>query len=209
MLSLFNFDREYITKGHTLIGGIDEAGRGPLAGPVVAACVILSEDFYIDGLNDSKKLTEAARNRIFKELLYNKAVGIGVGMATNEEIDSVNILNATRAAMKRAVADVPVRPQLLLIDAVKLKDIDIKQVSIIKGDEKSASIAAASVVAKVVRDSIMRGYHKTYPQYGFIRHKGYGTKEHMANIKEHGPCEIHRMTFAPVAALKEKILFAQ
>ncbi|QWR78149.1 ribonuclease HII [Candidatus Magnetomonas plexicatena] len=201
MSALFDFDREYITNGHTLIGGIDEAGRGPLAGPVVAACVILPAGIYIEGLNDSKKLTEAARNRIFKELLYNKAVRIGLGIATNAEIDSVNILNATRIAMKRAVTDVPIRPKLLLIDAVKLKDIDIEQVSIIKGDEKSASIASASVIAKVVRDSIMSGYHKTYPQYGFIRHKGYGTREHVANIKEHGPCEIHRMTFAPVSKM--------
>ncbi|MEO5358273.1 MAG: ribonuclease HII [Nitrospirae bacterium YQR-1] len=206
MFGLFNHDKEYFTRGHTPIGGIDEAGRGPLAGPVVAACVVLPEDFYIEGLNDSKKLSVVQRDRVFLQLLYNTAVHIGVGMATNEEIDRFNILNATRLAMKRAVSDVFVKPQLLLIDAVKIKDIGIEQVSIIKGDEKSASIAAASVVAKVVRDSIMSAYHKRYPQYGFIRHKGYGTKEHVLNIREHGPCEIHRMTFAPVAGLKEKTL---
>ncbi|MBF0487319.1 MAG: ribonuclease HII [Nitrospirae bacterium] len=198
MSALYAFDDEYRKAGYKIIAGIDEAGRGPLAGPVVAAAVALNPAFEIDGVNDSKKLTAAKREHLFFEILVN-ALAIGVGIVSADEIDRINILNATRLAMSSAVSDLGALPDMLLIDALKLPAVACKQVPIIKGDAKSASIAAASIIAKVLRDSIMSAFHNKYPQYNFISHKGYGTKEHMEKLNIHGPCEIHRKTFAPVS----------
>ncbi|MBF0554672.1 MAG: ribonuclease HII [Nitrospirae bacterium] len=198
MSALYAFDGEYRKAGYKVIAGIDEAGRGPLAGPVVAAAVALNPAVEIDGVNDSKKLTAAKRKYLFYEILYN-ALAIGVGIVSADEIDRINILNATKLAMSAAVSDLGALPDMLLIDALKLPTVICKQVSIIKGDAKSASIAAASIIAKVLRDSIMSAFHEKYPQYNFISHKGYGTKEHMEKLNVHGPCEIHRKTFAPVS----------
>ncbi|MBF0536630.1 MAG: ribonuclease HII [Nitrospirae bacterium] len=194
---LFEHDRAYYDSGLGLVAGIDEAGRGPLAGPVVAAAVVLGAGVYIEGVNDSKKLSEARRRALLWEIVC-RAADIGVGVVDAAEIDRVNILNATKAAMKEAVAQLNTSPDILLIDAVKLPDIDIRQCSIIKGDAKSAAIAAASIVAKVVRDSLMLAYHQQYPQYGFNAHKGYGTRYHIEAIRTHGPCDIHRRSFAPI-----------
>lgn len=178
----------------SLIGGIDEAGRGPLCGPVVAACVILPKDAELLYLNDSKKLSEKRRELLFPEI-KEKAVSFGVGIVENDVIDEINILNATKLAMKKAIDSMSVRPEQLLIDAVHLDDIDIPQVAIIKGDAASVSIAAASVIAKVTRDHIMLEYDKKYPEYGFAHHKGYGTKAHYEALKKYGLTPIHRKTF--------------
>lgn len=178
----------------SLIGGIDEAGRGPLCGPVVAACVILPKDAEILYLNDSKKLSEKRRELLFPEI-KEKAVSFGIGIVENDVIDEINILNATKLAMKKAIDSMNVRPEQLLIDAVHLDDIDIPQVAIIKGDAASVSIAAASVIAKVTRDHIMLEYDKKYPEYGFAHHKGYGTKAHYEALKKYGLTPIHRKTF--------------
>ncbi|WP_420265688.1 ribonuclease HII [Candidatus Magnetominusculus dajiuhuensis] len=198
MKALYAFDDEYRRAGYRVIAGIDEAGRGPLAGPVVAAAVALNPAFEIDGVNDSKKLTAAKRERLFFEILVN-ALAIGVGIISADEIDRINILNATKLAMSAAVSDLGALPDILLIDAVKLPTVACEQVAVIKGDAMSASIAAASIIAKVLRDSIMSAFHEKYPLYNFISHKGYGTKEHMEKLNVHGPCEIHRKTFAPVS----------
>ncbi|KJU83593.1 ribonuclease HII [Candidatus Magnetobacterium bavaricum] len=197
MRELFEYDSVYHDSG--CVAGLDEAGRGPLAGPVVAAAVVLGHGVYIEGVNDSKKLSEPRRRALFFEIVC-RAKDIGVGIVDVADIDRVNILNATKTAMKKAVLQLNHPPDILLIDAVKLPDIDIKQVSIIKGDSKSASIAAASIVAKVLRDSFMLAYHQQYPQYGFNKHKGYGTKHHIEMIRAHGPCPIHRRSFAPVSS---------
>ncbi|MCG6553316.1 MAG: ribonuclease HII [Candidatus Magnetominusculus sp. LBB02] len=199
--ALYAFDEQYRKAGCGVIAGVDEAGRGPLAGPVVAAAVALDPAVMIDGVDDSKKLTAAKRKRLFYEILYS-AVSVGVGVVGADEIDRTNILNATRLAMSTAVADLCTRPDMLLIDAVKLSGVAINQASIIKGDAKSASIAAASIIAKHLRDAIMDGFHNKYPLYNFGAHKGYGTKEHVQMINLYGPCEIHRKTFAPVSCLK-------
>ncbi|KWT92761.1 ribonuclease HII [Candidatus Magnetominusculus xianensis] len=202
--TLYAFDNDYRKAGYKTIVGIDEAGRGPLAGPVVAAAVALNPAFEIDGIDDSKRLTAAKRKHLFYEILYN-ALSIGIGIVDAHEIDRINILNATKLAMSEAVSDLSpdiLSPDILLIDALKLPAVTCEQVSIIKGDTKSASIAAASIIAKVLRDSIMFIFHEKYPLYNFISHKGYGTREHVENINTHGPCEIHRKTFAPVSVLK-------
>lgn len=180
-----------------IIAGIDEAGRGPLAGPVVAAAVILRKRLVIPGLRDSKKIWPVERKRIFWDIVRN-ACGIGVGIVDAGVIDDINILQATRRAMTDAIRDLDIRPDILLIDAVKLPDIDIPQQSIIRAESVSASVAAASVIAKVVRDDIMGDYHEQYPQYNFRRHKGYSTREHMACLNRFGPCPIHRKTFRKV-----------
>ena len=188
---------ENLRKNYQVIAGLDEAGRGPLAGPVVAAAVILSAQTVINGVRDSKKIPEKQRQRVFWDIVMS-AQAVGVGIVGADVIDSINILQATKRAMGLAVKDLTTRPDLLLIDAVKLPDIDIEQHSFIKGESVSASIAAASVVAKVVRDDIMLGYHEHYPDYNFRGHKGYSTKEHMENIRLFGPCPIHRMSFRKV-----------
>ena len=186
------FDREY--KIYGTICGIDEAGRGPLCGPVVAAAVILPDEYNILYINDSKKLSETKREEVYKEI-DKYAVAYGVGIVSPERIDEINILQATYEAMRTAIHKLSVTPDILLNDAVTIPMVDIKQVPIIKGDAKSQSIAAASIVAKVTRDHLMEDYDKLYPEYGFAKHKGYGTAAHIKAIKEYGPCPIHRRTF--------------
>ena len=194
--SIFLYD-ETLRLACPLIAGLDEAGRGPLAGPVVAAAVILPSGLVIEGLRDSKKTGERERKRIFWEIV-KKASAIGVGIVEAETIDRINILQSTRLAMKIAVKDLASRPDFLLIDAVKLSDVAIEQTSIIKGESVSASIASASIIAKVLRDDIMAEYHDIYPEYNFNKHKGYGTKKHVERINMHGPCPIHRKSFRKV-----------
>ena len=190
--SLMVFEHEY--EGYGLIAGIDEVGRGPLAGPVMAGAVILPKDHPILYLNDSKKLTEKKREELY-EVIMKEAVAVGIGMASKQRIDEINILNATYEAMREAIGKLAPQPNILLNDAVKIPGVSIRQVPIIKGDAKSASIAAASIVAKVTRDRLMAEYEKIYPGYGFAKNKGYGTAEHIAAIKEMGPCPIHRRSF--------------
>lgn len=185
---------EYTYAACEAICGIDEAGRGPLAGPVVAAAVILPKDCQILFLNDSKKLSEKRREELFLEI-KEKAISWGVGIVSPERIDEINILQATYEAMRSAVNQLSVTPDLLLNDAVTIPGIDINQVPIVKGDAKSVSIAAASILAKVTRDHMMAEYDKIFPEYGFAKHKGYGTAAHIVAIKEFGPCPIHRRTF--------------
>ena len=187
------YERKYAGKG--FICGVDEAGRGPLAGPVVAAAVILPEDETFIYLNDSKKVTEKRREVLYEQIV-SKAVSYGIGIVSHDIIDEINILQATYRAMRSAVENMDIRPDVCLVDAVTIPDLgDIEQVPIIKGDAKSVSIAAASVLAKVTRDRIMVELGAKYPQYGFEKHKGYGTKAHMEAIKEFGPCPEHRRTF--------------
>lgn len=178
-----------------LIAGIDEAGRGPLAGPVVVGVAIMPKDSMIEGVNDSKKVSEKKREKLYDEIT-NQAIAWSVGIADQNEIDEVNILNATKLALTRAIEQLEIKPDLILVDA--LTNIDTKGIpykSIIKGDAKEYSIAAASILAKVTRDRMMREYDEIYPQYGFSGHKGYGTAKHIAAIKEYGPCILHRKTF--------------
>lgn len=186
------FDREY--KIYGTVCGIDEAGRGPLCGPVVAAAVILPDEYNILYINDSKKLSETKREEVYKEI-DKYAIAYGVGIVSPERIDEINILQSTYEAMRTAIHKLSVTPDILLNDAVTIPMVDIKQVPIIKGDAKSQSIAAASIVAKVTRDHLMEEYDKLYPEYGFAKHKGYGTAAHIKAIKEYGPCPIHRRTF--------------
>ena len=186
------FEQQY--RDFTLICGIDEAGRGPLAGPVVAGAAILPKDCTILYLNDSKKLSEKRREELYLEI-QKKAVTWAVGIASPERIDEINILQATYEAMRQAVSGLKEVPSILFNDAVTIPGIDIPQVPIIKGDAKSVSIAAASVLAKVTRDHMMVEYDHLFPQYGFAKHKGYGTAAHIAAIREYGPTPIHRRTF--------------
>lgn len=190
----YSIENEYREKGFNIICGVDEAGRGPLAGPVYAAAVILPSDCVIEGLNDSKKLTEKKREALFDEI-KEKALAYGIASADEKEIDEINILNATFLAMKRAIASLSVRPDLALIDGNQKPHTDIEEVTVIKGDAKSMSIAAASVLAKVSRDRFMLEMAEKYPQYEFARHKGYGTKLHYEKITQYGVCDIHRRTF--------------
>lgn len=191
------FETEARRCGYRLVAGLDEAGRGPLAGPVVAAAVILPCRCRLAGLNDSKQLTATERERLYEEI-RQRAVGVGVGQASEREIDAMNILEATRLAMGRAIQALPSAPDYLLLDAIELPAIPFPQRAIIKGDTLSVSIAAASIVAKVTRDRLMDGYHRQYPQYNFQAHKGYGTAEHLRMLAAYGPCEIHRRSFRPV-----------
>lgn len=188
--------REFENKYSDLayVAGIDEAGRGPLAGPVVAAAVILPKDIFLPFLNDSKKVTEKRRDVLFDEIKQN-AIAYGIGIVSNTLIDDINILQATYEAMREAVNALEKTPDVLLVDAVHIPDINIKQVGIVKGDAKSVNIAAASILAKVTRDRIMVEYDKIYPEYGFASNKGYGTATHIAALKEVGPCAIHRKSF--------------
>ena len=188
------FEEKAKEAGFVHIAGIDEAGRGPLAGPVVAAAVILDPDQPIPGVNDSKKLSPSARAKL-KVLIEEKALAIGVGIVDEKVIDDINILEATKRAMQQAVENLSVKPDLLLIDALRLPRISLPQEDIIKGDAKSVSIAAASIIAKETRDAMLREYDAVYPQYGFAQHKGYGTKQHMEAIRTYGMCPIHRRSF--------------
>ena len=186
------YEKKYDDCGY--ICGIDEVGRGPLAGPVVAGAVILPKDCKILYINDSKKLSAKKREELY-DVIMEQAVAVGIGMASPQRIDEINILQATYEAMREAVGKLSVMPQLLLNDAVTIPEIQIPQVPIIKGDAKSVSIAAASIVAKVTRDRMMEEYDKTFPEYGFASNKGYGAQIHIEALKKYGPCPIHRRTF--------------
>ena len=190
--SMLSYERQYGEYG--VICGIDEAGRGPLAGPVVAGAVVLPKGCRILYINDSKKLSEKKRDELF-DVIKEEALSYGIGIVSPERIDEINILQATYEAMHEAVNKLSVKPDILLNDAVTIPGIDVKQIPIIKGDAKSLSIASASILAKVTRDRLMTEYDSLYPEYGFARHKGYGTKVHIEAIKEYGPCPIHRRTF--------------
>ena len=189
------FENELYESGIKYIAGIDEVGRGPLVGPVVTAAVILPRDFYDERINDSKKLTEKKRELLYDVIMEN-AVSVGIGISSEDVIDEINILEATKKAMIEAVNNLSVKPEYLLIDAVKL-NVDIPQTSIIKGDAKSESIAAASIVAKVTRDRMMIELDKIHPEYDFKHNKGYGTKKHIEAIEKYGIIKEHRKTFAP------------
>lgn len=181
-------------QGLLFVCGVDEAGRGPLAGPVVAAAVVLPQDCLIAGINDSKKLSAKKRDDLFDEI-RQRAAEVEVGIVSEKEIDSINILQASNKAMRMAIGRLKTRPDHLLIDGRGLPEKFYPQTAIVGGDRKSCSIAAASIIAKVTRDRMMIEYDNAYPQYGFAKHKGYGTKQHIEAIQEHGPCEIHRRSF--------------
>jgi ribonuclease HII len=193
------FECEAWTRGFRRVAGVDEAGRGPLAGPVVAAAVILPRRCRLEGLRDSKLLSERQREQLYRQLL-TVAVDVGVGVVDAEVIDALNILEATRLAMAQAVRHLTPSPDYLLLDAVVLSGMVMEQRAVIKGDRLCRSIAAASIVAKVVRDRLMARAHARYPQYGFLAHKGYGTAEHLRQLRRYGPCALHRRSFAPVRA---------
>jgi len=194
LLRMTVYERECYKMGYKLVAGVDEVGRGPLAGPVVAAAVILEEGVLIPGVNDSKKLSEEKREYLCDEIKA-KALCCSIGMVDEKAIDEVNILNATYLAMKKALEGLTYKPEYILLDAVTLKDIDIPQKGIIKGDSLSLSIAAASIIAKVYRDRLMTGYDEIYPNFSFGKHKGYGTSEHIECIKKYGLLPIHRRSF--------------
>ena len=181
-------------KGYNYICGVDEAGRGPLCGPVVAAAVILKKDDKIEGVNDSKKLSEKKREKLYDEII-KKAIAVGVGVSDVEVIEDINILNATKKAMCEAISNLKIKPEYALIDGNQGIDIDIAYDTVVKGDLKSESIAAASIIAKVTRDRLLREYDEQYPEYGFAKHKGYGTKAHIEAIKKYGLTPIHRPSF--------------
>lgn len=188
------YENEALSKGYNNICGVDEAGRGPLAGPVCAAAVILHKGEIIEGVNDSKKLTEKKREALY-DVIKEKAVAYSIAFASVEEIEEMNILNATMLAMKRAVEGLEVPADYAMIDGNKIPDLNIPAECVVKGDANSMSIAAASILAKVTRDRLCAEYETEYPQYGFAKHKGYGTKLHREMILKYGPCKIHRMSF--------------
>ncbi len=191
---LWMIERSFFDTGVRTICGVDEAGRGPLAGPVCAAAVILPSGLVIDGLDDSKKLTEAKREALFP-VICEQALAYGIGFADEKEIDEINILQATFAAMRRAIAQLSRKPELALVDGNRAADFGLPVQTVVKGDSLSANIAAASVLAKVTRDRYMKELAVKYPEYGFEVHKGYGTKRHYEALREHGPCPAHRRTF--------------
>lgn len=195
LINLKQIEKEFFDKGINYIAGIDEAGRGPLAGPVVVGSVILKPDSMIEGINDSKKISENKREKLY-EIIIQEAVSYGVGIVYQDEIDDINILNATKKGLTMAVKQMEVKPNIIMVDALTgIDTLGIPYKSIIKGDAKCYSISAASIIAKVTRDRIMREWDKIYPEYGFASHKGYGTAKHIAAIKQYGPCPIHRKTF--------------
>ena len=199
-LDLWKYELRARVAGHRLIAGLDEVGRGPLAGPVVAACVVLPDGFSLDGINDSKKLTERQRDRA-EVRIRAEAVAIGLGVVEPETIDRINILQAARQAMREAFLLLDPPPDCVLIDGPPVPAFPCPhQQAIVGGDGLCASIAAASIIAKVARDRMMRAYDAVYPEYGFAGHKGYGASKHLAALRAHGPCPIHRRSFAPVAA---------
>ena len=204
---MLEFEEKYWDKGVLNVAGLDEAGRGPLAGSVVAGTVIFDKDFLLSEkendiisiINDSKQLKEKTREEIFEYLISTDGVQYAVGEATVEEIDDINILQATWVAMRRAINNLKSKPDIILVDGLPVKGLPIESESIVKGDSKSISIAAASIIAKVTRDRQIKELDKLYPLYGFASHKGYGTKKHIEAINKYGPCPIHRKTFKPVA----------
>lgn len=199
----FNLDEFLLAKGFKKIGGIDEAGRGALAGPVVAACVVLNYQNIPTGIADSKILSDEKRREIYP-LILECALSVGMGIATNQEIDRINILKATKLAMIRAFKNLKFSPDILLVDAIRLNEIPINSISIVKGERKSVAIAAASIIAKVFRDDLMIEYSEKFPEYRFYKNKGYGTASHIRVLMDCGPCEIHRFTYAPVIEALKK-----
>ena len=202
MEDLYKYERELNNQGITIIGGVDEVGRGPLIGSVITACVVLPKDFLLDGLTDSKKLSEKKRDK-FYDIIMKEALAVGIGECTEKEIDKYNIYEATKIAMKRAIteANKKIKIEHILIDAMSL-DIDIPTTSIIKGDAKSISIAAASVIAKVTRDRMMYELDKKYPMYDLAHNKGYPTKKHLEALEKYGTCKYHRFSYGPVKNCK-------
>lgn len=201
---LYQYEKELWNKNINLVGGIDEVGRGPLIGPVVAACVILPKDFVLEGLTDSKKLSEKKREK-FYDVIMDKAIAVGIGQASEKVIDEINIYEATKVAMKEAVQNCKIKPEHILVDAMPLS-LDVPTTSIIKGDAKSITIAAASVIAKVTRDRMLVELDKEYPMYDLKHNKGYGTKKHIEALREYGITKYHRLSFAPVKENSSKIL---
>jgi len=195
----FSRERALRARGFLLVAGVDEAGRGPLAGPVVAAAVILPEDFALDGLTDSKKVSAPKREKIYAILTATAEILWAVAEASVEEIDRLNILRATHLAMARAVQGLPSKPDHALVDGLPVRGLPVEHTAVVEGDTLSLSIAAASIIAKVTRDRLMVELDTRFPQYGFARHKGYGVREHLEALRNHGPCPAHRRTFAPVA----------
>lgn len=200
---MYEYEDELYEQGIKLIGGIDEVGRGPLIGPVVTACVILPKDYVLEGLTDSKKLSEKKREK-FYNILMKDAISIGIGIVDEKEIDKVNIYQATKEAMAQAVDNMKIKPEHILVDAMPL-ELDIPTTSIIKGDAKSITIAAASVIAKVTRDRMLDELDKIYPMYDLKHNKGYPTKKHLEAISEYGITKYHRLSYGPVAKYKDKI----
>lgn len=203
-VDLYQYEKELWKNGINLIAGMDEVGRGPLIGPVVTACVILPKDFVLEGLTDSKKLSEKKREE-FYDYIMEHAISVGIGMMDDKVIDEVNIYEATKLAMYQAVEKSKVKPEHVLIDAMKLDKLEMPSTSIIKGDAKSISIAAASVIAKVTRDRMMIELDKKYPMYGFKSHKGYPTKKHIEAIKEYGLIDGYRKTFKPISEMVKEL----
>lgn len=192
-------EKKIFSQGYEIIGALDEAGRGPLAGPVVAACVIINANFSINNelaeVNDSKKLTAGKRELLF-DLIKKHFIEVGVGICDHQTIDRINILQATFLAMKKAISSIKIKPDFLIIDgSIKIPNCSTPQQTFVKGDGRVFAIAAASIIAKVTRDRLMLDFDKLYPNYGFIKHKGYGTKDHLAKLKQYGPCPIHRLSF--------------
>ncbi len=194
------FEEEIQAQGFRVIAGLDEAGRGPLAGPVVAAAVVLAPTKKMAGIDDSKKLSPEQREKIFS-LILQQAAAVGIGVVDAREIDRLNILRASLKAMEQAVQNLPLSPDFLLIDGIHSLTLPLAQRAIPKGDQRCQSIAAASIVAKVTRDRLMLAYHDEYPQYNFARHKGYGTREHLQAIRQYGCCPLHRQSFKPIYQL--------
>jgi ribonuclease HII len=192
-----HFETSLWNQGFTLLAGVDEAGRGPLAGPVVAAAVVFPPDFFLPGVDDSKRLTPESRNQLYPQILYH-CTTYGVGIVSVEEIDRLNILQAAMLAMRKAIAQLSPAPQHVLVDGRRIPDLTLPQTAIVKGDGLSFTIGAASIIAKVVRDRIMLDYHRQFPDYGFNEHKGYPTPAHLKALQRHGPCSIHRRSFHPL-----------
>ncbi len=193
-LPTLDFERKYWDQGIELIAGVDEAGRGPLAGPVVAAAVIFPKDMFIEGVDDSKRLSAKKREVLF-HTIYERALGVGVGIVSHEVIDRVNIFQASVLAMRKAIERLHPEPQMILADGNSFTHDRLRYENIVHGDAKSFTVAAASIIAKVTRDGLMREFHEVFPLYGFDRHKGYGTKRHFEAIRQYGLCEIHRRSF--------------
>ncbi len=192
--NMLEIEDKLYSEGYNFVCGVDEAGRGPLCGPVVAAAVILPKDEYIEGVNDSKKLTEKKREKLYDDIM-KKAVAVSIGISDVDVIEKVNILNATKLAMKQAIEKLSIKPDYVLIDGNQMIDINIKAETVVSGDAKSLSIAAASIIAKVTRDRMLIEFDKKYPEYGFAKHKGYGTKSHIEAIQKYGLTDIHRSSF--------------
>lgn len=201
---LTHYEREVRSQGFRIIAGVDEAGRGPLAGPVVAAACIIPDGLYFRYINDSKQLPAVLREALFADIVSHSDVRYAVGMVDQQEIDRINIYQATIVAMQQAIATLSINPDYMLVDGLKLPHPTIPCMKLIQGDALSQSIAAASIIAKVTRDRLMSEYDNEWPQYGFKQHKGYCTPQHLAALKEHGPCPLHRLSFEPIKGLREK-----